>query len=190
VVTALPRSSAPSDTALVVAARAGEAWACEALFRRYVGVVHGLVCRLLGSDEETDDVVQETFIAAFSSVDHLDDPAAFRSWVCGIAVRRVGKLIRKRRLLRRLGLGRDSHSEIDGLLARTASPDVVLQLRALYVALERMPARLRVVLLLRRVEGATLEEIARWTGLSLATVKRRLSEADRRLGALLAGESP
>lgn len=188
-VTAVLRPPAPSDAALVVAARAGEAWACEALFRRHVGMVHGLVCRLLGSDDDGDDLLQETFIAAFASLDRLEEPAAFASWTCGIAVRRVGKLIRKRRLLRRLGLHRDTHAEVDRVLSRTAPAEVIVQLRATYAVLERMPARLALLLLLRRVEGATLEEIAEWTGVSLATVKRRLADAERRFRALTSGVS-
>jgi RNA polymerase sigma-70 factor (ECF subfamily) len=190
VVTAVPRSSAPSDAALVVAARGGEAWASEALFRRHVRMVYGLICRLLGSEEDADDVLQETFIAAFASLDRLEEPTAFASWACAIAVRTVGKLIRKRHLLRRLGLRGAAAANVDRLIARTAPADLVMQLRATYAVLERIPPQLRMVLLLRRVEGATLPEIAEWTGTSLATVKRRLAAAERRLDTLLAGESP
>lgn len=188
-VSPLPRSPAPSDAALVVAARAGEHWACEALFRRHARAVHGLICRLLGGDDEGDDVLQETFVTAFRSLDRLEQPAAFSSWTCGIAVRRVGKLIRSRQLLRRLGFQSESQGHVDSVLSGAAPADVVMQLRATYAAIERMPARLRVVLLLRRVEGATLEEIAAWTGASLATVKRRLAQAERRLSVLVPGDS-
>ena len=47
----------PSDAALVVAARAGEHWATEALFHRYVRTVNRLALRLMGRDVDVDDLV-------------------------------------------------------------------------------------------------------------------------------------
>jgi RNA polymerase sigma-70 factor (ECF subfamily) len=54
---------------------------------------------------------------------------------------------------------------------------------AVYRLVERLPSTTRVAFLLRRVEGLPLEEIAKLLDISLATVKRRLTDADRRLGA-------
>src|SRR6266513_458158 len=59
----------PSDAALVVAARAGEAWAQEALFRRHARMVNGLALRLIGRDADLDDLVQEAFAQALGSLD-------------------------------------------------------------------------------------------------------------------------
>lgn len=182
----VPRSIGPSDAALVVAARAGEVWASESLYRRHIHVVHGLTCRLFGRDSDVDDVVQETFIDALSSLDRLEEPGAFRSWVCGIAVRKICKLIRRRRLLTRLGLRRpEDPPEIGRMMAKTAPPDVVSELRSVYQAIQGLPAELRVTFLLRRVEGANLDEIASMTETSLATVKRRLVKAAEMLGSVV-----
>lgn len=184
VVRELPRaaSAAPSDTALVVAARAGEDWAREALYRRHVPAVHGLAFRLLGRDADVDDLVQDAFVAAFSSLDRLNDPALFRAWVSGILVRRTSKALRRRRLLARLGLSRPSEPvDLDALVSHAAPPDVAAELRAVYGALDELPPDLRVALILRRVDGATLGEIAALTGASLATVKRRVHKAEELL---------
>src|SRR5688572_10280541 len=54
----------PTDAALVVAARAGEDWAREALFRRHAPMVAGMAFRLLGRDEDVDDLVQDSFVEA------------------------------------------------------------------------------------------------------------------------------
>lgn len=168
---------APTDAALVVAARAGEAWACEVLYRRHVGTVFGLACRLLGSKADVDDLLQESFLAAFSTLDRLEDGGAFRSWVCGILVRKTSKLIRRHALLARLGLRRATPPpDLDSILSPSTPPDVAVELRQLYDRLQRFPGELRTTLLLRRVEGASLEEIAQLTGASLATVKRRLKK--------------
>jgi RNA polymerase sigma-70 factor (ECF subfamily) len=173
------RPAGPSDAALVVAVRAGEEWAFEALYHRYADLVYGLAFRLLGSPEDAEDMLQESFIEAFAAIHRLKDPAALRSWLCSLSIRRTCKLIRRRRLLGRLGLRRrEGPIDLDTIVGRHCPPDVYSELRALYGILGTMPAEVRVVLVLRRVDGATLDEIAEMTGLSLATVKRRLTAAE------------
>jgi RNA polymerase sigma-70 factor (ECF subfamily) len=178
---AIPR---PSDAALVAAGRQGESRALEALYRQHVGAVFGLARRLLGTDEDVDDVTQDTFIAALGNLERLRDPDAFRSWVLRIAVGKVCRVIRKRRLLATLGLRtREAPPDLDQLLAPSAPPDTALELKRIYDAVVALPTDVRVALLLRRVEGATLEEIAGLTGCSLATVKRRVARGDAALSA-------
>src|SRR5207248_3556465 len=94
----------PSDAALVVAARAGDAWAQEALFRRHARMAIGLAHRLLPHDNEVDDLVQDCFVSALRRLASLDNPQAFAAWLGSIVVRAVGKRLRRRRLLSRLGL--------------------------------------------------------------------------------------
>jgi RNA polymerase sigma-70 factor (ECF subfamily) len=179
---AQPASPGPSVAALVVSARAGEMWAKEALFRRHARMVSGMAFRLMGRDEDVDDLVQETFSQALSSLHKLEAPAAFPSWLGGIVVRLAHSTLRKRRLLSRLGL-RDAHTiDLDTIVSQDAPADVVAQLRAIYGKIDELPPKLRVPLLLRRVEGLRLEEIATMTETSLATVKRRIREAEQMLG--------
>jgi RNA polymerase sigma-70 factor (ECF subfamily) len=167
----------PSDAALVVAARAGEPWAQEALFRRHAPRLNGLAFRVMGRDDELDDLVQDTFIAALSSLERLEKPHAFASWIAGILVRQAYKKIRRRRMLARLGLGRSSAAiDLDELASHAASPERAADIRALYAVVESMPADLRVPLVLHRVEGLGLEEVAEMMHVSLATVKRRIAE--------------
>ena len=175
------RSSAgPSDAALVLAARAGEAWAQEALFRRHAPMVNGLAFRLMGRDSDVDDLVQDAFVTAFARLHSLDDPQAFAAWLGSILVRTAGKVIRRRALLERLGLRRRREPvDIDTVATRTAGPDVGAELRRVYQRLEQLPAEQRVAFLLRRIEGMELEEIARAMGISLATAKRRIAAAQQ-----------
>ncbi|HEX4406524.1 MAG TPA: RNA polymerase sigma factor [Polyangia bacterium] len=174
------RADAPSsDAQLVEAARRGDAFSAEILVRRHVRAVNGLALRLLGRDGDVDDVVQDSFAAAFGALDRLQDPQAFEAWICGILVRTVGKAIRRRRMLARLGLGRALLAiDLDALIAPSVPQDEALELRRLYALAERLPAALRIPLLLQRVEGLGLVEIAKLTGASLATVKRRITTAE------------
>lgn len=147
-------------------------------------MVNGLALRLIGRDSDVDDLVQDTFIEALAHLDRLREPQALAGWLRSIVVHRAGKLLRRRRLLERFGLGRGSLDvDPDALIAKSAPADVAVELRAIYFRIERMPAHVRVALVLRKVEGHSLEEVAEITGVSLATVKRRLVEADRLLRA-------
>lgn len=169
----------PSDAALVVAARAGELWAQEALFRRHAPRINGLAFRVMGRDEDIDDLVQDTFIAAFKGVSRLADPQAFAGWLSSILLRQAHKRIRTRRMLVRLGLRSASPPiDVDHVATASAPPEVRAELRAVYEVIDRMSADLRVPLTLHRVEGMTLDEIATAVGISLATVKRRIAAAD------------
>ena len=178
----------PSDAALVLEARAGADWAKEALFRRYAPMVNGLAYRLLGSDSDLDDLVQESFAQALASLHRLQNTETFASWMSAIVVRTAHKLLRRRRLMTRLGLRRAETIDIDLIISRGVPQDVALELRVLYTLVEKMPTELRIPLLLRRVEDAPLEEIARLTGVSLATVKRRLTKAQATLDLALVRE--
>jgi RNA polymerase sigma-70 factor (ECF subfamily) len=171
----------PSDAALVLSARAGERWAQEALFRRHARMANNLAHRLLLSDSDLDDLVQDSFIAAFESLDRLADPQAFASWLCSIIVRTAHKRLRRKRLLERLGLSRPTPIDLDVLATASTPPDIAAELRALYGVVQRLPTEERLVLLLRRVEGLTVAEIAEQIGRSPATVKRRLETASATL---------
>ncbi len=181
--------AAPSDAALVVAARAGEDWAREALCRRHAPAVLKLSHRLLGRDDEADDLAQDAFTQALASLDRLEDPQAFVAWMRAIVVRTAHKIVRRRVLMRRFGLGpRSTRSDIDtDFISRDAPPDVHAELRAIYTLLDKLPARERIALVLRRVEGLSHEDIAEHLGVSLSTAKRLAVSSDEALERAIAG---
>jgi RNA polymerase sigma factor (sigma-70 family) len=131
----------------------------------------------MGRDDEVDDLVQDTFIAALASLDRLDKPDAFGSWISGILVRQAYKKIRRRRMLARLGLGRAAAAiDLDELTSQVPSPERAAEIRSLYAVVESLPADVRSPLGLHRVEGLGLEEVAEMMNVSLATVKRRIAD--------------
>jgi RNA polymerase sigma-70 factor (ECF subfamily) len=171
----------PTDAALVLAARAGEAWAREALFRRYARLALGLGYRIMPYDADIDDLVQDSFLYAFERLDKLTNPQAFQAWLSSIVVRTAGKRLRRRRLQVRLGLRTPQPVDVDEVISRSAPPDVAADLRSVYGLLEALPIEERVALILRRVERLEIPEIAEQMGLSVSTVKRRLHAAEARL---------
>lgn len=172
---------APTDAELVAAARAGEVWAREVLCRRHMRLVLGLAQRLLMDRQEADDVAQDAFVEALQQLETLRNPQAFASWLCSIVVRRAGKHLRRSRLLARLGLRAPAPIDPSTLIAPNAPADVVHELRAVFAVVTRLPAQEAMVLVLRRIDGMELLDIAEQMQLSLATVKRRLAAAEVRL---------
>jgi RNA polymerase sigma-70 factor (ECF subfamily) len=176
-----PPGAGPTDEALVLAARGGDNWAFEALFRRHVRMAVGLAHRIMPNDPEVDDIVQDCFSAAFERLGSLQSPQAFGSWLGSIVIRTVQKRLRRRRLLERLGIRSQEPIEPDLVVSPSAPPEVATELRAVYAVVDSLPAEERVALLLRRVEGLEVGQIASQMGVSVSTVKRRLKAAEARL---------
>ena len=181
----------PSNAALVGAALNGQSWAQEALFRRHLRMARGLAHRLLiGSDIEADDVVQDAFIAAFTRLDSLRAPEAFSGWLGSIVVRTASKRLRRHRLRLRLGLATKEEVDLDLNVSPVAPPDVALEIERIYRVLATFRPDERIALLLRRIEGLTIPEIAEHMDTSLSTAKRRLQQAEQRLERALARRFP
>jgi RNA polymerase sigma-70 factor (ECF subfamily) len=179
----------PGDAELVARAREGDRAAMESLFRRHTAMAQGVAFRLLGRDSDLEDVVHEAFMTAFGRLHRLERGEAFSAWLATIVTGTVIDTIRRRRVLARLGILGIEPVQLEHLTAPTAPPDVVAELRAVYALIDRLPTEERVVLVLRRVEQLTLEEIAGRTGWSLATVKRKLARAEAAMNHRL-GETP
>lgn len=171
-----PRSAAvqpvvPDDATLVAQSVAGNDRAFAALYRRHARYVAGVVYRLMGSDADLDDVVQEAFVDAAGALASLEDPAGIRAWLARIAVRRVHKRFAKRRRWRwLLGAARE-------VTPTSSDPRARQPVDALYEALDTLDPSLRVPWSLHFIEGETLPEVAKLCDVSLATAKRRIAEA-------------
>jgi len=168
---------------LVRDAQTGATAALEALFRRHRPRVTALAFTLMGRNGDVEDLVQDTFAQALQSLDKLKEPAAFGSWLTTIVVGTANKTFRRRHLLMRLGLWSHHPEEMERLAARTASPEIAAELRAVSAVVNGLQSESRIALLLRRVEGMRLEDIASKMKLSLSTVKRRLGAAEQILDA-------
>lgn len=178
--------SGPSDAELVRRAREGDRWAQEAIFRRYASRVQALAERLLRRRDEADDVVQDTFADALLALDGLRDPEALRSWLFGIAVRRVRRRQRKLGLLRTFGLDRGlDDATLSVIAAPGLSPELGSELARIDAILARLHPDDRNAWMLRHVEGEKLEDVAAIAGCSLATAKRRIRAAQVHVDAAL-----
>lgn len=171
---AVPRlTPVPDDDAtLVVRAAAGDDRAFGLLYRRHARYVAGVVYRLLGDESELDDVVQETFVDAHAALDSIREAASIRSLLATIAARKVARRIARRQRQRLFA------SMFAWMAPRAETPPVEGAAYALYQALEAVSVERRIPWTLHVVEGMTLPEVAQVVGVSLATTKRRIAEAN------------
>lgn len=150
----------------------------EELFQRYYPYVAAVALRVTGDVDLADDIAQDVFVQACRKLHTLREPEAVRGWLASIAVRRAQQLLRRRSLLRWVGL--EDAPDRDAV-APDASPEQRAQLAQVFETLERVPVRERIAWSLRHLQGETLTEVARLAGCSLATAKRRIAAADKKL---------
>ena len=173
------------DGLLVEACRRGDPEAFAQLVALHEGLVFNLAGRLLGDVEEARDVAQEVFLQVYRSLDRFEGRSSLRTWIYRIVVNRCRN---RQRWWRRRSLGHSrpletlSPAEEARLSLETSpwgGPHERLERRELTRRLDRALAALRfeqrVVLLLRELEGLSIDEIARTLELPAGTVKSRLA---------------
>lgn len=165
-----------TDAELVARARTRDAWAEEMIYRRHAPQVASIARRLLRDPVEAADVTQETFLIAFQKLGALAEPAALRGWLARIAVSRVHRRWRWRKV-RFWAAATDDESLADVADAGVA-PDRKTELALIDEALRAIPVKLRVPWVLRHVIGYSLDEVATACDCSLASVKRYLGRAE------------
>jgi RNA polymerase sigma-70 factor (ECF subfamily) len=172
--------AALSDAQLVALGCAGEGLALETLYRRHAAFAIHLAARIEGSSRDVEDIAHDAFVRAFERLGDLADRGAFKSWLGSIVVHAVRSRMRRHRLMSLLGLGKSNEPvDLDALASPDASPHVRAQLAQIYALLRTLPTDDRIAWTLRCVEGHDLETVARMTRCSLATVKRRITRAQR-----------
>jgi RNA polymerase sigma-70 factor (ECF subfamily) len=178
---ARPQAATIDDAVLVERAGRGDEQAFSEIYRRYARYIAGVAFRLTGDDAAVDDMVQETFIAAHRGLAKIREPGQLRPWLVTIAVRRA------RRHISGLSRRRKGRAEIARNAPRFGDARDLDRVDELYEVLDRVPVKYRVPWVLNRVEGMTLPEVAAACGWSLATIKRRIAEAENRLKRMLDG---
>jgi RNA polymerase sigma-70 factor, ECF subfamily len=146
-------------------------------FERYAPYVARIGHRLLGRDDEVDDLIQDVFLAAHRGIRRLREVEAVKGWLATVAVRQCRRRLRARRARSFLHL--DASPEYMNLADERASPEQRALLANVYRLLDRLPANQRIAWTLRYVEGEQLERIAQMCGCSLATAKRRIRAAQQ-----------
>jgi RNA polymerase sigma-70 factor (ECF subfamily) len=175
------------DAALVAGVRAKELGAAGRMWDRYVSLVRRILRRILGPID-VEDVVQDAFLRLFRDLGSLRDPCALRSFLIGITLHVAKSELRRRRARRWLLLS--DHGAVAGLagMATDEWHEPRAAVLRLYQVLDRVSDERRTVFVLRFVEGLELAELSAVLDCSLATTKRRVADAARRVCFLAAAD--
>jgi RNA polymerase sigma-70 factor (ECF subfamily) len=151
----------------------------EALLLENAPLAFRVARGVLRNDADAEDVAQEALLRAYRQFGRLRERARFRSWLVRISFRLA--LDRFRSIRRRQQ--REAQWVLENARA-DSGPSSELQ-RHLDVALEELPKKQRLVLLLAAMEGHTLEEVSALLDIPLGTVKSRLFFAKKALAEKL-----
>src|SRR6202522_875056 len=179
---------ADKEKALVRRAQAGEEAAFEELIRHHQQRVFGLVNGILRRRDDVEDVVQQVFLKVFVSLKRFDLRAAFSTWLYKITVNECWDYLRKKKvrpLVYETDLSEEQVSRLDGVVSaerppesparRAETKDILDQL------LNELPERDRELLMLKEIEGFSVQELAEMLDLNVNTVKVRLFRVRARL---------
>lgn len=174
----------PSDADVARRLQAQDPAAPALLMDRFGALVDRVLRRILGDSADHDDRVQETFLEVLRTVRALRDPEAFKPWVTTIAVRVARAELRRRKVRRVFTLW--SSNELPEVSHDDDHPGREA-LRAVFRVLDGLPTEERIAFALRFLHGEELTEVARLTGCSLATAKRRIARGEAEFRARAAG---
>ncbi len=168
------------DAELVAKSKTGDTRAFGELVRRYQKPVFRIVLRMVHSQDDADDLTQDTFVRAHRGLKTFKEEFDFHPWLYRIAVNLAINFINRRK--RQAAADIDEVPELD--LKNGPEPESPLQsasrgelLHRLERALDRLPEDQRTVFLLRVQEGLSYEEIAKSMGTPKGTVMSRLARA-------------
>jgi len=170
---------AASDEELVATVQAGDASAFDELVLRWETKIRGAAYRVLGSEEEAYDVVQEALLKAYRGLPGFKREARFSSWLYQIALNLCRDRLRRRRGRQQVSLDELPEAVASGALGRGGPSALELVessdlRRRVAAAVAALPDEQREVIVLKEYEGLTFVEIAHVLELPVSTVKTRL----------------
>ncbi len=161
---------------LLAATRRGSPDALSALYERHGESVYDVAFRLTESSADAQDVVQEVFLGLPEALVTFDGRGSLEGWLRRVAVRTA--LLKLRRVRRR----RETHLSLNRVPAAPARHIDRIELER---ALSQLPEALRVVLVLKEIEGFSHREIGDLLGIRPSASAVRLSRARQQLRNLL-----
>ena len=175
-----------NDVELIQRVLEGDDTAFSMLVRKYQKPVHALVWRKIGDFHIAEDITQETFLKAYQRLSTLKEPQSFASWLYVIAANRCSTWLRKKRLWTQslentssAALERTTYSGY--LIAENERVTMETQREVVKKLLAKLQESDRTVITLYYFGGMSYEEISKFLGVSVGTIKTRVYRARQRL---------
>jgi len=185
---------AEEDRILVSAAKSGDQKAFEDLMKKYRKSVYYMLLKMVYNPDDAEDLTQEAFAKAFTSLHKFDSKFAFSTWLFRIATNNCIDFIRKKKLLTySIDQPVDEDSDrpffID-IRDKNYNPNEEMihseRSQIIHEAVEKLPQRYKILVQMRYFDEKAYEELAEELNLPLGTVKAQLHRARELLNELLA----
>jgi len=181
------------DQDLIERIRADDPRSFKDLFDSHVAMVYNVCFQMLGDRHDAEDVTQDVFFEAYKSLKRFRFESKLSTWLYRIAVNRSLNHQRKRKLERWLSLDFDSEEKsagsFDVLRTTEGNVDMVMEKkdteRFVQKAINALPDKQRIAILLHRYEELSHGEIAKIMGVTVASVESRLHRAMQTLAKKL-----
>ena len=176
----------PSDDVLITMMQGGDPTAFRTLVDRYRERIRNVIYSVLNDGALVDDIAQEVFIKAYEGLAKFRFDSSFYTWLYRIAVNHCRDEIRRKKVRRFFSLQTLLDAGDADALRRTTVHPVEPDLGPfVQQALQRLPERYRIPVILRDIDGLAYEEIAEVLQCELGTVKSRISRGRTQLRTLL-----
>jgi len=167
---------------LVARCRAGDVEAFETLYREHAARLYTLACRMAGSREDGEDLLQEIFLQAYRKLGSFKGDASIGTWLYRLALNHCLDYVRSRRAkMNKLTETLDADTSFEP----TARRDTPIARMDLERAVERLPEGCREAFVLHDVEGFDHKEVGELLGIAEGTSKSQVFKARMKLRALL-----
>ena len=177
-----------SEDELLEGLRAGDARAYRLFVERNSADVYNVALKLLGDEDEAEDVLQETFLSAFKAIGGFEGRSQLSTWLYRIAYNASLMRLRKRKRMTTFSLDQPPAGANDEgetlsrhLVDWSAVPDEQLLTAEARLEMDRaiseLPDTLRSVFVLRDIQGLSGAETASVLGITVQAVKTRLHRA-------------
>jgi len=163
------------DLQLIAASKGGDQDAFAQLVQRYQRRVFNLVYRMLQQYEEANETTQETFLAAWQGLPAFRGDARFATWLYRIAYNCSLKQLEQRKRDKALQVALEA--EQDNAKLVDTEMDVRDRQALVREHLSHLPAKYRIVLILRHLQDMTYEEMAEILTMPIGTIKTHLFRA-------------
>ena len=172
---AVPSTAEQDDLQLIAASKGGDQDAFAQLVQRYQRRVFNLVYRMLQQYEEANETTQETFLAAWQGLPAFRGDARFATWLYRIAYNCSLKQLEQRKRDKALQVALEA--EQDNTKLTDTEMDVRDRQALVREHLSHLPAKYRIVLILRHLQDMTYEEMAEILTMPIGTIKTHLFRA-------------
>lgn len=179
-----------TDEELIARFQNGDEYAFDEIVKRYKDRLLNFVFRFIGQIDESEDIVQDTFLKVYKNKNSYVNIARFSTWIYTIAGNLAKTELRKRKRRRIFSISRMGIDDKEFELPSTArtpeeNTESLFNEKLIQNAIQKLPDKFRTVIILRDIQELSYDEISKIIGVPLGTIKSRVNRARLKLRELL-----